>query len=86
MTHALDLTSSQRENPYSLSESSEINCRGLESLKINASLMQSCHKERIPTLVLISCLVRLPKYMKPSAISLKAAVKPGFTFHEETES
>ena len=86
MTHALELISSQRENPYSCPECSEINCKGLESLKINASLVQSCRKEQIPRLVLISCLVTVSKFVKPCAMSSKAANKPCFVFNEETES
>ena len=86
MTHVLELISSQRENPYSCPECSEINCKGLESLKINASPVQSCCKEQIPRLVLISCLVTLSKFVKPSAMSSKAANKPCFVFNEETES
>ena len=72
MTHALELISSQRENPYSCPECSKINCEGLERLKINASLVQSCHKEQIPRLVLISCLVTLSKFVKPSAMVFKS--------------
>ena len=43
-------------------------------------------KEQIPRLVLISCLVTVSKFVKPCAMSSKAANKPCFVFNEETES